>query len=251
MLRSSHHFMIGKSHDVCEDYAASSDTFAALSDGCSIVKDSTGNRIDAHTDVGARLLVQAAFAHGDLLDVFDYATATIYTADGYRRQLGMSVDCLSATLLALKADVEYIHAFVVGDGAVFGRQRNGTWTGWWYEFDGPPDYLRYKLSDTLPFKVRMTNLDGRSEVCDFPCYRQIFSIVEYDLVVAMSDGAFSFTKNGKSVPFDKDFAMRLLDFRRMGGKFMVRHLRGTLAELECEGIVNQDDISMVALYAGD
>jgi hypothetical protein len=67
----------------------------------------------------------------------------------------------------------------------------------------------------------------------------------------MSDGAFSFTKNGVPVPFDCDFTLRLLDFRRMGGKFMVRHLRGTLAELEREGIVNQDDISMVALYTED
>jgi hypothetical protein len=250
-MRGGHHFCIGKSHDVCQDYAASSDEFAALSDGCSIVKDASGNRIDAHTDVGARLLVRAAFAHSDLLDQGEYSTATIHTADGYRRQLGMSVDCLSATLLALKGDDTFIDAFVVGDGAVFGRQRNGTWTGWRYEFDGPPYYLRYTLSGTTPFNARLTSLGGYSVVHDLKAYRQSFPLVYYDLVVAMSDGAFSFTKNGKSVPFDKDFALRLLDFRRMGGKFMVRHLRGTLAELEREGIVNQDDISMVALYAGD
>lgn len=250
-MRGGHHFIIGKSHDVCEDYAASCDTFAALSDGCSIVKDQDGNRIEAHTDVGSRLLVRAAFAHR--WNVFEeFPDPTIKTADRFRRELLLGEAALSATLLCLRAEHGVVRAFICGDGAVFGRHRTEGWVGWSYNFDGPPYYLRYRLCDGPMLSVTASSLTGQQERYNADPIRQlVFGLPDYDLVAAMSDGVFSFTKNGVSVPFDRDFALRLLDFRRMGGKFMVRHLRGTLAELERDGIVNQDDVSMVALYAGD
>ena len=250
-MRGGHHYMIGKSHEYCEDYSASCDTFAALSDGCSIVKDQDGNRLEAHTDVGARLLVRAAFYNQQVECQEEFHNRVLATASWFQRTLWMSTATLSATLLSLRVELGVIRAFVCGDGAVFGRHRTDGWVGWSYRFDGPPYYLRYRLCEGPSLPVTATSLTGQQERYDDPVRQLVFGLPDYDLVVAMSDGAFSFTSNGTPVPFDRDFAMRLLDFRRMGGKFMVRHLRGTLAELEREGIVNQDDLSMVALYAGD
>ena len=110
-MRSSHHYMIGKSHDYCEDYAASCDTFAALSDGCSVVKDQDGNRVEAHTDVGARLFVWAAFANR--WNVFEeFPEPTLKTADRFRKELLMSEATLSATLFCLRAEHGIIRAFI-------------------------------------------------------------------------------------------------------------------------------------------
>ena len=262
MTNSDHHFAIGKSHTVCEDYAASQPQFTALSDGCSCVIDENGKKVDAHTDIGSRLLVRAAFHHQSILDESEFYTAATHTADGYRRQLGMGLGTLSATLMTLRTVGtinHYFHVTACGDGVIALRHRDGS--GWFVqciEFDGPPDYPRYRLSDRSRVVSYPVRWFGHKSLADdskilhlsqrYSWFSEICCTKDYDLAVCMSDGAFSFTKDSNPVEFNVEFANRLLDFRRMAGRFVLRHLTGVLRELAEDGIVNQDDISMIAMY---
>ena len=252
-MRGSHHFVIGASHEVCEDYAYSTDDFAALSDGCSVVKGPDGKRREAHTDVGSRLLVRAAFHHREEGRPDLLARLAIHTADGYQRSMDLGADTLSATLACLRIRDGEMFGQIIGDG-VLAVRREGEWSVWAWTFDPIPYYPRYILSSSQPetvvsvTEVVIGDIVPFTETTPFPMGMMWGPGCE--LMVAISDGAFSFTKDSKSVPFDSELALRLLDFRRMGGKFMVRHLRGVLKELAEDGIVNQDDISMVALYRG-
>jgi len=252
-MRSSHHFMIGNSHEVCEDYAFSEGDFAALSDGCSRVSRPDGSLAEAHTDVGARLLVRAAFACRSEPLGLSFLHTAIRVADAYRRSLQMASETLSATLICLAADDNIVTAAIAGDGMVAARRRDTRkWEVYASRFSGPPFYPRYllehgQIEDRWAKESTVTFLaDGTRQHCVPFIYGFPGSFC--DLVVAASDGVFSFTERGKPVEFNYDFALRLLDFRRMGGKFMVRHLRGTLENLKKDGLVNQDDISMVGLY---
>lgn len=253
-MNSDHHFVIGRSHTVCEDYAASQGGFAALSDGCSCVTGEHGRRISAHTDIGARLLVRAAFHHQVRFTEGEFAKLVLHTADGYRRQMDLASHCLSATLLAIGVADSRVFAMIHGDGVIAARNRqNGLWDCYQYYFDGPPIYLRYLLVPDCPkptTRLVVTEVFRELEM-DFgrdTTSLHGFGLGTFDLVVAMSDGAFSFTKNSVPIPFNTDLALRLLDFRGLKGEFIKRHLTGVLREMAQDGIVNQDDISMIAIH---
>ena len=255
-MNVDHHFEIGHAHDVCQDYAASDGDFAALSDGCSVVTDGNGNHVRAHTDVGARLLTMAAFYHR--YDKPEYSNRHHYairTADQYRRQLCLPRECLSATLITLSLRPMHVMCSISGDGIIAARARDGQWKIHRFVYADSPYYLVYDLSGAVAFRGRPTDFiwDGDKELA-YRCENfsnRYFSFGVFDLVVAMSDGATSFTKDGKSVEFNREFALRLLDFRRMRGRFVLRHLRGVCKELRQEGVVHQDDISMIAMDVGD
>jgi hypothetical protein len=100
----------------------------------------------------------------------------------------------------------------------------------------------------------LVSVDGREfETHDFiQNFEAEWPLDKYDLVVGASDGVFSFTSpNGTPVPWNNTLIDHLLDFQGMAGEFMVRHLRGVVGELREEGIVNQDDISMIGVYDND
>lgn len=259
MTNADHHFLIGRSHTICEDYCASQPQFAALSDGCSCVVGSDGKRMNAHTDIGARLLVRAAFHHqieANLTMLFQLA---VHTANGYRRQMDLPVETLSATLLTLRSadNGNRVQAAICGDGVVAARRKTDkNWNIYQYQFDGPPVYPRYCLMNTVPQAslCRLTKLPAGGG-CDNldPFFMPFFGMPlsfprdEYDLVVALSDGAFSFTQDSVPVPF-ADIANRLLDFRGLRGRFVLRHLAGVTEELAKDGFIHQDDLSMIAMH---
>lgn len=266
MILSDHHFAIGHQHSVCEDYAASREGFAALADGCSTVLDAEGKPIQAHTDIGARLLVRAAFRNCDERDPSMLVQFAVHTADEYRRSLELSVDTLSATLLGLRDDGDVLTAFVSGDGLVAARSC-GKWQCFAHQYHPRPFYPRYCLlprsdgqscdrgldltvDDVFQDSANFGYVGGAVGGGDFdPCQVSVYHFPksDCDFVLAMSDGAFSFLKDG--VPYwGPALASQLLDFRRMKGRFVLRNLSGVLRELAAKGIVHQDDISMIALY---
>jgi len=250
--------MIGASHNVCEDFASSLDGFAALADGCSVVTDRDGNKINAHTDIGARLLVRAAFHHRCELNVELQHNLILHTADGYRRQMDLPIETLSATLLTLRDEQKKIAATCCGDGLVAARCKTGNWVTNQVVYKFSPYYLRYQLLGRdcdypcdYPTEYVCSGNDGVTMNCGSFVSRYGFRKDRYDLVIAMSDGSSSFTQHNRPIQFHREFTDKLLDFRRMKGRFVLRHLRGVMKELAQDGIIHQDDISMIAIHEED
>lgn len=256
-MRSDHHFVMGKSHDVCQDYALSFGGCAALSDGCSVVRDPSGKQIEAHTDVGARLLVHSALSLSECVSSGpDLARASVKSAVSLARAMGLGRDTISATLISLRSYGRSMGACIIGDGVLAARNAESKeWSVVSYSFSPIPYYPRYIDDPDAPepaISIQSVRNGGARFTC--PKWTNMYIHTFWpefncDLLVAMSDGAFSFTKGCEPVPIESDLIDRLLDFRRMGGRFVVRHLRGVLKELEQDGIVNQDDLSMIAVYS--
>ncbi len=143
-------FEQGVTHEVCEDYAVNGLEYAILSDGCS---NGGGPRIDS--DWGSRLLCKAGEQHLHYLSAMvnptpmptKFLTAVSETVKTQVRTFpGLDVRCLAATLLTLTHDYQNATAFVVGDGIVGGRRRDGRWKVYEIEFSkGAPYYLKYAM----------------------------------------------------------------------------------------------------------
>ena len=95
MMNADHHFWMGKTHNVCEDYAMSGTSggvsYAIVSDGCSSSPD---------TDFGARILARAALKHiYQAWSLEKYSDSVINTARSGALSLGLPQRALDATLL--------------------------------------------------------------------------------------------------------------------------------------------------------
>ena len=131
-MQSDSFFEIGVTHEICEDYASHGANFGIVSDGCS---NGNGPKIDS--DWGSRILCKSGEQHLDKLSSPDqFITAITTTA---KTQLGvfvnMSIECLTATFIALCGNETNYMSLIVGDGVIGGRRRDGTWKIVNYEFE--------------------------------------------------------------------------------------------------------------------
>lgn len=259
-------FKIGSSHTVCEDYALTSQDFAALADGCS-----SGTA----SDVVARLQVHLAAG-------FNLAKTTPedpnfgkvyadYLAEVERlvELLGLTWNQSFATLtvLTLSEDRSHFHVLVVGDGSVVARRKDGGLEGRDFDHAGAPYYLtyqsRFKFADRyrLLFPAdhtikRWGKKEGviTSQVQTFPkpvdFHFFTFDRKEYDLVACFSDGIDTF--------FDEDTVSSLvtqtmvpaqslidefLDFKTLNGVFVNRRWQGF--QRKYPNRKHSDDFSMI------
>lgn len=253
MIGNDHHFVIGHQHAVCQDYCSSREGFAALSDGCSCVLDANGKPIEAHTDIGARLIVRAAFHHRDQESPEVLVMQSIATANSYRSSLDLSINTLSATLVIIRDAGSHFESIVCGDGLIAARNKIGSWTAISSQYAPIPFYPRYLHEQVdITADLQVTEFQTGSSTSSTHSSTdkiqvRIFPKDQYDCVVGISDGAFSFLKEGTPL-WNSYLASRLLDLRRIKGRYVLRNLSGILKELSEERTINQDDISMISLF---
>lgn len=282
-MHADSHFAIGKTHKVCQDYAASGKAggraFASVSDGCSSSPD---------TDFGSRLLTRAAVA---LIPERLNSYRAVQDADTWRRTLGLSHLSLDATLLALfeRADGN-IGLTASGDGLVAARRKDGTFEWWLIEFlpgesgRSAPGYLSYLLDPFDRLKTYLTSgystrrvtrfvqrpgqspeerenvvepLHGQPEVNPAVfVYEMTLVASEYDFVAVCSDGVQSFqTKDsqGRVVPVALPLVLaEVLAIKRGEGDFITRRVNRFLTRFcEQNGWWHHDDFSMAAIWCGE
>ena len=222
-MNADSHYIIGSTHEVCQDYACSNqEDFAVLSDGCSNVIVDNKKLKNSYVDIGARILCHSALIYKNYLK---YAISIC-------SELDLGPENMTATLLTLSGNKLGCMADVYGDGLVAGRiKETGKFEIHKIEQKPYPYYpIHPSESEWIINGVNIGIQEG---------FVLNFNWEIYDLVVAMSDGAFS---------FNEDVIDTLLDFRSTIGKFVVRHLRGVTRELAAKNIKHYDDISMVAIY---
>ena len=231
-MLSSAFFTMGKTHNVCQDYALAGVTqsnnrrYAVLSDGCSSV---------AHTDVGARLVALNAVEKltnypYDRSDHSHFGYLVLAQARHYLKS-NLSVlddNCLTATLLIAEELADgNVRASIFGDGFVLARRRNGMIDIFQIDFQNYPFYPLYLLSDdyakayfqngpktksltviTLdPVNMQIVNTNtvntaytyeefisktGQQQTDPIELWSCVFNSYQYDLIVVASDGVDSF-----------------------------------------------------------
>lgn len=264
-MHSDGHFAIGSTHTVCQDWVRTGKTeqgqsFAIVCDGCSSSPD---------TDVGARLL--ALSAEQSLRNNFLAADEVTYQALGLAVQLDLRPQCLDATLIVVASRNPAIKPGIAvsmwGDGVIAARRRDG----------GPPTVIQVEFPLGAPFYPNylafperkaafdalgtanspvVTILSGtKPDALDFDFNRadglQMSFDDDFDLVVAMSDGAATFRQGPDSsvVPV-LDVAREILAVKSPVGEFMLRRCRRFL-EHDCKarGWRHLDDFSVAAVHA--
>jgi len=252
-------FAIGKTHDVCQDYARHGISegfgYVAVSDGCSSSPD---------TDFGSRLITTTA------IDLFQKTRQIdqdpiITNTKSYLSLLPLNVSCLDATLLFSYETRETIVSVAFGDGVIVSKMKNGD--VFFYEISfssGAPKYLSYLL-DSSRFDRFKTEFGGVRTVKKFKLgekdpveiynsqeafdFGLIFPKSEVQMVMICTDGIQSFAdKDFNPVPVS-EIIYNLMDIRSYTGEFIKRNTKFFLnKDCKNKGWIHGDDLGVAAIH---
>ena len=282
-------FYIGKTHDICEDYALSNENSIVLSDGCS------GS---LHTDIGSRLLcfnslrLLSTLEQGDIS--YFQETECLLEARPSTLLLNLPTECLDATLLLANSNKYCTGACVYGDGYIIVelKDRNKYIINNEY-VDNYPYYINYLYDhnrrlenwtedhDKKKVSLSLLTTEGHYEIindnCDFtehikeiedPIFvvrsqldRTIVEILDVEQVkyiAISSDGLGSFyesvTKDTSKINqpvSDTKVIEMLLSFKNFNGKFVQRRMNKFRKMCKQQNWHHADDISLGVIYLGE
>lgn len=268
-------FVIGKSHDICEDYATDgvydeSIPYAIVCDGCSSSE---------HTDFGARILTKAIEKKLIWLltmneDIAFTSNRYITEAQMYANIMGLDLGALNTTaLIAYRSEDKYtVHAY--GDGVAVAKTKDG-YDVYVIEFpSGAPGYMAYALdAETFEKYIKMFGgsrqihkhkldndfnlIEAASETYSFPFddpltpYGIEYNREDCEFIAIFSDGVQTFNKteiNGasklqKSLPLYGVLKM-FLSFKGMNGQFVKRRFKRFMKDAARMEWENFDDVSL-------
>jgi len=276
-------FINGSAHLVCQDYAASGinqpeesrhdyRAYAIISDGCSSSPD---------TDIGSRLLTKTAeqlfqsLSNLSIQTIESMHQKASNFALGHARALGLSPNCVDATLLSLHASSNTIFAACSGDGVIVFQSNTGLIDAYVITFPRgfplypsyvhQPDRLAALSGDQRIKEVRHYQNTGANGSLALHRVHESSSITEIfhsptennRLAAIFTDGILSFsglvqTQTSKSVisiPIE-EVLLDFLSFKSLNGTFLRRRFKRVREEYRRKGWINQDDLGCGILYFG-
>lgn len=237
---------IGSGHKICQDYVIAGNDYVILSDGCSMAPD---------TDIGARILAKCAEANVKL-NLID--TNFIHQSIYYSQGLGLSLDCLCATTLILKANENNVHFFCVGDGSlIYKKDGKINFKRWEYP-SGAPYYLRYELNHKQNYIEQFGDLlfeysDG--DVKESHGNFIIDGCIENpEWVLIASDGLSSFqetittdTTIAQNMVSWQAIMQELIAFKNLNGEFLQKRCNRAMKDFKNKNWSNFDDVSIAGI----
>lgn len=282
-MNSDSAFLIGATHDVCQDYAVAGSRTAAqrsgggsfaepyviLSDGCSSSPD---------TDIGARLLARAAErllvsaappAAGSLPAWHEEAARC---ALAQAAALELSPQSVDATLLTIHLDGFEAVIGCSGDGVIALQTWNGETDVYVVSYaSGYPRYPAYahqteRLRLLAGHAKEVTHYRSASDGTLRPQGRvlsdartEVFTanIREHKLLAVCSDGIHTFfsTRRADTVKTVEPLMLeatllQLISFKSAGGVFVKRRVRRFMKDCLARNWRHADDLSMGVVYLG-
>lgn len=268
MTQADAAFTIGKTHKICQDYAAAQASAVVLCDGCSSSPD---------TDIGARLLARQMLARrwdfeavvaGEEAQqrLSALVRAAVTRAASGASDLGLPPDCLDATLLCLVATSDAVHVAAYGDGAVVFGFDDGTRTVYRSRYAGGYPFYPVYLADAArrarwgfvagnAHTVTKTVLDADGAVRSQESYSGEVSLLRVPLdglrfAAVLSDGIESFQTRAGASGGSVDYLAavhELTAFKNFGGAFVHRRMQAWGRECAKAGVFHNDDVSVAAL----
>lgn len=243
-MLSDSFFQQGTNHEVCEDYALHGEGHVILSDGCS-----NGGGPPLDTDWGARLICRAAQQHLDQLKVKNWHLFNVWVGAQCQKALdsfpNLNPDCVTATLVAALRLESSVLAFMVGDGVMGGKRRDGSWEICLHEYQrggtrdaAAPYYMKYgwregeqeKYFAMFGGKVKRTIWTGdlmdsqkplevsEEEIQldrEKPSFWREYEIADYEFVFVGTDGVSSFYQNVQTETSKHTEPVHVLDVLRV------------------------------------
>jgi hypothetical protein len=233
----------GKSHKVCQDYAAHRDkdynSMVSISDGCSSSKD---------TDIGARIIV-----------IQDLEGKEINWPSMYYGKKPFTREMFDATLLSVKTYESSTYFDTCGDGVVAYRETNGNIAIYRVVYPcGYPKYMSYTwdefrmnlLSESQRYSYveqYLVSDTGSFLITDNGCIPSRIDTAMIGCAAVFTDGVESFTdKEGNKIEA-VDIVTELMAFKSTQGEFVTRRMSRFLKDCEKRGWSHYDDLSMAAI----
>lgn len=269
-MNSDFAFSIGKSHDICQDYATDYSPYGGhqiiVCDGCSS---------SVMTDVGARVL---ALTMAQVISKFDGENFDAIKNIGARRfdnAMSSLLDMFSpsadpkqqtiydATLLAAKVCEGRVFIMVVGDGCIVLTYRNGqkevvdisTRTGYplymsYYIFDSRMASFRELDDGVKVFTYRYGDdgvLENSERTEESKPLLFSYDCGELTALSLMSDGVHSFKEESESV-VPHLIIDGLTSFKGYKGRFVQRRMNRFEKDCAKRGWYHLDDVSIATLH---
>lgn len=282
-------FTIGKSHQVCEDFAITKQIddklFGVLCDGCSS---------SPLTDVGARLLALTSMdlmLQGNKKGYRNYflpsrteTCSSFYTDVKFKlkdllfHNKFLQNNNLDATVFSMQyvPAEKKVHIYTVGDGFVVAKHKTlGTAIYSITYPTGYPRYLSYELDANR--KKEYEKQDQGAELAE--CWYPSFSFFEelkinkliiekekrltfdfqfdknFEWISIFSDGVDSFREKQENGTFKKvhytEVIKELTAFKSYKGEFVKRRFNRFVKDCEKRGWLHDDDVSMSTIYLGE
>ena len=267
------HYMIGKTHLVCEDYAAYYNNKIVVCDGCSSSED---------TDLGARLL---ACSFDKVVDVdFDELDEDESLYDRISKGLSLEMQELDTTLWMHGSvmDASLVGAFfdqstgllrvmMYGDGNIIYKNRSEDFTrivnvsfekeapyylSYFHSSSRKDKYLEFvnQYEDGKVKTIKCGNIDNMDTIIgsyDLPIY-YLFRAEALEFVALASDGLTSFYEKeefGTCKPIELNRIVKeFTTFPIVTPGFVKRRMRRACENYEKKNIFHSDDISMAVMY---
>ena len=255
-------FLIGKMHEVCEDYVICSQTgngrlVTVLSDGCSSSR---------FSDIGARILVHSALyfllreSDSFITDYNKMGEAIITQC--YRSIAGLALpeSCLDATLLFAIDLGNEVYVACYGDGIIMASGSFGTffhqvtfnqsmpyYLSYWFNEEGKK---RYKENQEMDSQQRFFSHFESNGTFEKVAYDDPFFLYlpKESWVGISSDGMSSFRSihDGSSLTI-LEVLMEASLFKNHKGFFVKRRMKRLIKDYALRGCYNYDDISLGVL----
>lgn len=256
MLYYDHYYTIGKTHVVCEDYAAQGEKpvpFIVLSDGCSSSR---------HTDIGARILALTTrhILENTIdwpLDYASFGQTLIHRAWQITQRMQLdSSSVLDATVMLAFLHKEAIQVYVYGDGCLLFKEQTGKlgyieivfshnapyYLTYWYDEERGQEYAKYEEKPLF----LIDSVNGQASPISFRTPLSFhFPLEKYSTVAIASDGATHCinTQLGTKIPLS-EIAENLLNFNNLEGEFVKNHTKNVLERYAKQSIYPADDLSI-------
>lgn len=236
-------FSIGSTHRVCQDYTIHNDKQVILSDGCSSAQ---------YSDTGARILAHTASYYS----TFSYDWILHYAFKA-AETIGLTNDCLCATLIKATANEANFVVEMSGDGTIISRRAvDGELEIFDIGFSsGAPYYLKYNFDGRQRYLAEFGDefsvngeIQPEGYLTTYPegVIKKTYPFEEYDMVAIFSDGLSSFQNKSGHYPME-EVLREAMAIKGFAGSFVQRRCRKMLEKLKNDDCFNTDDFSMGAI----
>lgn len=255
MLYSDYFYTMGKTHQVCEDFAVQGDNptpFIVVCDGCSA---------SAHSDVGARVLSLTSKhiienASNWPLDYLSFGQQLIIEAWDVVEEMEVTTEALDSTVVLAFLHQDALQVYMYGDGVLFFKDRAGNlgtievsfthnapfYLSYWPDKMRQEEYARYEPNPL----IITDSVNGQSKPQPFQTPLSFnFPVEKFPIVAIASDGVTQCVDLAHSEKLPpSSVGNDLLNFKAVSGEFVKQQCQQVLKSYAKRRIFPLDDLTI-------
>ncbi|MCK9429346.1 MAG: hypothetical protein M0R17_05040 [Candidatus Omnitrophica bacterium] len=238
-IKTDSYYVIGRSHNYCQDYAYAYSNKICLSDGCSLTSKDGICTPHKTSDIAARLLcrMDINLLHPSILHLSDISLDATYLECSHEKDNTVKLTIIGDGVIYIKTDVEekiIIRSY---------NPNTPLYMSYVYDENGRDMYEKFKPILTERVINLTTGEDTSNQIENSPYYGKNVQILENIKTISLfSDGVTDIY--GIDV---KEAVIALVSFKRTNNQFVMARMKAQLREWNSRDIYPNDDLSMATM----